>query len=177
LNPGKPFQPSLMFVGNVDGRLLALPTNIRQGWKGLPWTNTQACNEKFVNYERKSFITLAPGVVSVFSRESYFNFFHLFLDRRLVQAIGLRSLTTVLSAMTTLAFDPGCSLDRCLEMLTLNLDFMGHSGHENLLTIFSCFKNSADIFWGQCYETFYGRKLRLFVISECLSLTSLSSLV
>jgi len=27
-------------------RLLTLPTNIRQGWKGLQWTNTQ-CNKKF----------------------------------------------------------------------------------------------------------------------------------
>ncbi len=30
---------------------------------------------------------------------------------------------------------------------------------------------------GQCYKTFYGRKLRIFVISQSLSLASLSSLV
>ncbi len=47
--PGKPFQPSLMFAGKaiaypseapsgapLYGRLLASPTNIRLGWKGLP---------------------------------------------------------------------------------------------------------------------------------------------
>ncbi len=51
--PGKPFQPSLMFVG--EARSLpkigasercfihvgtALPENIRLGWEGLPGTNT-----------------------------------------------------------------------------------------------------------------------------------------
>jgi hypothetical protein len=53
--PGKPFQPSQMFAGKavaypseeplrcpVWGRLLALPTNIRLCWKGLPRTNTLA---------------------------------------------------------------------------------------------------------------------------------------
>ncbi len=58
---GKPFHPSLMFAGS-DGaypseagapllvRLLAFPTNIRLGWKGLPETNSLAYYEKFVNY-------------------------------------------------------------------------------------------------------------------------------
>jgi len=53
--PGKPFQPCLVFAGKAGaylsespfktplyGRLLALPTNTRQGWKGLPGTNTLA---------------------------------------------------------------------------------------------------------------------------------------
>jgi hypothetical protein len=43
------------------GRLLALPSNIKLGWKGLPRTNT------LVNYEDvyitdKKIITLAPGL-------------------------------------------------------------------------------------------------------------------
>ncbi len=45
--PGKHFQPSLMFAGKAGaypseallGRLLALITNIRLSWKGLPGTN------------------------------------------------------------------------------------------------------------------------------------------
>ncbi len=49
--PNKPFQPSLMFEGKAGAylseaqlleRLLALPTNIRIGWKGLPVINTLA---------------------------------------------------------------------------------------------------------------------------------------
>ncbi len=53
--PGKPFQPSQMFVGiagaylveepsgaSLLGRLQASSTNIRLGWKGLPGTNTLA---------------------------------------------------------------------------------------------------------------------------------------
>ncbi len=56
--PGKPFQPNLMFAGKARaypsealsgaplyGKLLALPANIRLGWKGLPGTNTQAYYE------------------------------------------------------------------------------------------------------------------------------------
>jgi hypothetical protein len=31
--------------------------------------------------------------------------------------------------------------------------------------------------WGQCYKNFYIRNLHIFVISECLSQTGLSSLV
>jgi hypothetical protein len=54
--PGKPLQPCLMFVVKAGaylreapfrwstlGRPLALPTNIRLGWRGLPGTNTLAC--------------------------------------------------------------------------------------------------------------------------------------
>ncbi len=57
--PGKPFQPSLMFAGKAGaypseaplgaphkGRLLASPTNIRLGWKGLPGTNALTYYEK-----------------------------------------------------------------------------------------------------------------------------------
>jgi hypothetical protein len=46
--PGKPFQPSLMFVGESGewsaslGLAPALPANIRLGWKGLPVTNAVA---------------------------------------------------------------------------------------------------------------------------------------
>ncbi len=49
--PGKLFQPILMLVGNArtypieepfKGRLLALHTNNRLGWRGLPGTNTLA---------------------------------------------------------------------------------------------------------------------------------------
>jgi hypothetical protein len=56
---GKPFQPSLLYVGKVrslpflknlsdaphQGRLLALPINNGVGWKGLPGTNTLAYYE------------------------------------------------------------------------------------------------------------------------------------
>ncbi len=37
----------------LHGRPLALPTNIRLGWKGLPGTNT-------VNYVRKKFYIIGP---------------------------------------------------------------------------------------------------------------------
>jgi hypothetical protein len=44
--PGKPFQPTLMFIGKAIcstlGRLLALLTNNRLGWKDLPRTNPLA---------------------------------------------------------------------------------------------------------------------------------------
>ncbi len=55
LVPGKPFQPSLMFVSKAGAspneasficstlrQTLVLPTNIRLGCKGLPGTNTLA---------------------------------------------------------------------------------------------------------------------------------------
>ncbi len=60
--PGKPFQHSLTFVSKARAylskeplRLVTLPTNIRQGWKGLPGTNTLAYSKKFLNYGRKKF--------------------------------------------------------------------------------------------------------------------------
>ncbi len=58
LSPGKPLQPSLMFVGKAGaypsgapfsfsplGRALGLTENIRLGWRGLLWTNTLAYYE------------------------------------------------------------------------------------------------------------------------------------
>ncbi len=74
--PGKPFQPSLMFVGKAGaypsekhlsdaprkGRLLAFPTNITLGWKGLPGINALAYYEKSSLTAVKSFITLATGL-------------------------------------------------------------------------------------------------------------------
>jgi hypothetical protein len=43
------------------GKLLAFLTNIGQGWKGLPGTNTLAYYEYSQNTDIKSFITLCPG--------------------------------------------------------------------------------------------------------------------
>ncbi len=43
------------------GRLLALPTNIRLGWKGLPGKNALAYYEKSKLTAIKSFIILATG--------------------------------------------------------------------------------------------------------------------
>ncbi len=67
-----------MFVGKAErtqvkhlsdaplkGRLLALPTNIRLGWKGLPGTNILAYYEKSQLTAVKSFVTLAPGVNAI----------------------------------------------------------------------------------------------------------------
>jgi hypothetical protein len=72
--PGKPFQPSLLFVGKQEptllehlsggllkDRLLALPANNRAGNACQGQTNTSFLR-KFVNYEQKKFKTLAPGV-------------------------------------------------------------------------------------------------------------------
>ncbi len=42
------------------GRLLASPTNIRLGWKGLRQTNTQAYYKKLLITAVKSFIVQAP---------------------------------------------------------------------------------------------------------------------
>jgi hypothetical protein len=71
--PGKPLQPSLMFVGKVRslpysgaiemffylGRLLAFLINIGQEWKGLPGTNTSLLRI-FVKYGRKKFYNIGP---------------------------------------------------------------------------------------------------------------------
>jgi hypothetical protein len=43
------------------GSLLALPINIRLGWKGLPGTNTLTYNKKLEIMGVESFITLGPG--------------------------------------------------------------------------------------------------------------------
>jgi hypothetical protein len=42
------------------GGLLALPANIRLGWRGLPGTNTLAHYEKNVNYGCKKFYSTSP---------------------------------------------------------------------------------------------------------------------
>ncbi len=70
--PGKSFQPSLMFAGKAGaypsegasllGRLLASPTNLRLGWKGLPRTNTLAYYESLKITTVKSFIVQGPGM-------------------------------------------------------------------------------------------------------------------
>ncbi len=44
------------------GRLLALPTNIRLGWKRNVSDKHSSLLRKFVKYGQKSFITLGPGV-------------------------------------------------------------------------------------------------------------------
>ncbi len=65
--PGKPFQPSLMFVGKagayrvkhlsistLEGRLLALPTNIRlDSLEKLVRNKHSSILQKFVNYGQK----------------------------------------------------------------------------------------------------------------------------
>jgi hypothetical protein len=74
LVPEKPFQPSLKFVGEARSLpysgapekrftqvALALPANIRLGWKGLPGTNTLAYYKTPKITVAKSFITLATG--------------------------------------------------------------------------------------------------------------------
>ena len=43
------------------GKALALPANIRLGWKGLPGTNTLAYYQKAYLTAVKSFITSATG--------------------------------------------------------------------------------------------------------------------
>ncbi len=41
---------------------LALPTNIRLGWKGFPWTNTLVYYKNPLIMAVKSFIALTPGM-------------------------------------------------------------------------------------------------------------------
>ncbi len=45
----------------LHGKLLALPGNVRWGWKGLPRTKHSSLLQKFVNDGKKCFIRLAPG--------------------------------------------------------------------------------------------------------------------
>jgi hypothetical protein len=72
--PGKFYQPSLMFASKakvypieaplrcpLKGRLLALPTNIRLGWKMNVCDKHSSLLRKLVNYGQKSFITMGPG--------------------------------------------------------------------------------------------------------------------
>jgi len=67
--PGKAFQSRLMIVNagayptkaslddTLQGRLLALPTIVRLGWKGFPGTNISSL-EVYVNTDVKSFVIL-----------------------------------------------------------------------------------------------------------------------
>ncbi len=57
----------------LKGRFLALPANIRLGWKGLPGTNVLAYNKKLYLTAVKSFITLVLGanVIKLFTVISY----------------------------------------------------------------------------------------------------------
>jgi hypothetical protein len=41
--------------------ILALPTNIRLGWKGMPGTKHSSLLQTFVNYDLKSLISLGRG--------------------------------------------------------------------------------------------------------------------
>ncbi len=47
--------------GLLKGRLLASPTNIRLGWKGLPRANTLAY---YINYSRKKIYSSGPWTKS-----------------------------------------------------------------------------------------------------------------
>jgi hypothetical protein len=53
-----PFKCSILGLTS----LVALPTNNRLGWKGLPGTNSQAYYENSHLTVLKSFLTLAPDV-------------------------------------------------------------------------------------------------------------------
>ncbi len=68
------FQDSIVFEGKagaypskthsdpLKGRLLALSTKNRQGWKGLPGANIAAYYENSLLMAVNNFITFAPGV-------------------------------------------------------------------------------------------------------------------
>ncbi len=84
--PGKPFQPSLMFAGNARtlprvehlkvaslGWPLALPANIRLGWKGLPRTNKPSYYEYLLITVEKVSITLGLGLTFFIKRFKKFN--------------------------------------------------------------------------------------------------------
>jgi hypothetical protein len=49
-----------MKSSSLQGRLLALPSNIRLGWKGLQGTNTRSLLRTFVNYGLKKFYNIEP---------------------------------------------------------------------------------------------------------------------
>jgi hypothetical protein len=59
---GKPLQPSIMFAVKV----VALPTNIKLGWKGLPGTSTSLL-QKSVNYGCKKFYSTGPRTLKLFT--------------------------------------------------------------------------------------------------------------
>jgi hypothetical protein len=59
-NPTKHFPAVIYGFATLKGRLLALPENIRLGWKGLSGTKTLACYENQSITAVKSLIGLAP---------------------------------------------------------------------------------------------------------------------
>jgi hypothetical protein len=56
----------------LHGRLLALPTNIRLGWKGLPWTNTLAYYSNSKIRDVKVFIIFDPSLMVGVRPGAYF---------------------------------------------------------------------------------------------------------
>jgi hypothetical protein len=58
-----PIQGKHNFGGSLLGWLLALPTNIRLSWKGLPNANTLANFKNLYIADVKSLITLGLGVI------------------------------------------------------------------------------------------------------------------
>jgi hypothetical protein len=64
--PEKPLQPSLLFAVKV----VALPTNIKLGWKGLPGTSTSLL-QKYVNYGYKMLYSTPPRTLRLFTAVIY----------------------------------------------------------------------------------------------------------
>ncbi len=71
--PSNPFHPSLMFSGedgaysseapfrcSTLGQALALPANIRLGWKGLPENKRSSLLWKVITYSCKKFYNIGP---------------------------------------------------------------------------------------------------------------------
>ncbi len=131
--PGKPFQLSLMFVGKTRslpyrgapeslpkptqvkhlsgaplyGNLLALPTNIRLGWKGLSGTNALAYYEKAQLTAVKCFITLAAttfGITTIIIATFTMTTFSLMTSSRIEFFVVVLFLTSnLLSVVMTSA--------------------------------------------------------------------------
>ncbi len=61
----------------LKGRLLTLPTNIRQGCEGLPGTNALTYYKKIINYDCKKFYNIdnKPLVVKI---QIYFQMLYIF---------------------------------------------------------------------------------------------------
>ncbi len=66
--PGKadPYSSEYLSGAPLLGKLLALPTNIRLGWKGLPGTKTSSLR-KPVNYDLKKFYSTGANVIKLFT--------------------------------------------------------------------------------------------------------------
>jgi hypothetical protein len=69
VSPG-PSKVKCLSGAPLKGKLLALTTNIRLGWKGLPGTNALAYYKKLYLMSVKSFITLAIAVTKFY--ETFF---------------------------------------------------------------------------------------------------------